>query len=110
MDGHPQPPARHERAIARGEVRADLDLEVAFDGTYGPLYRRLVRGHTPLTARFAQDVVDLARGGIANPPPPTGGSGTGVCGFWSSQIAPRDAFRGSGDVFAQGMSDSVRVT
>jgi AcrR family transcriptional regulator len=64
--------AAFERAIARGEVRDDLDLEVALDLIYGPLYHRLLHGHEPLTARFAQDVVDLALAGIAQPPPPAG--------------------------------------
>ncbi len=59
-----------ERAIARGEIRADLDLEVALDLIYGPLYHRLLHGHAPLNGRFAQDVVDLALAGIAHQPPP----------------------------------------
>jgi len=63
--------AAFERAIARGEVGADLDLEVALDLIYGPLYHRLLHGHAPLTGHFAQDVVELALAGIANRPPPT---------------------------------------
>ena len=62
--------AAFERAIARGEIRADLDLEVALDLIYGPLYHRLLHGHAPLNGRFAQDVVDLALAGIAHQPPP----------------------------------------
>ena len=64
--------AAFERAIARGEIRADLDLEVALDLIYGPLYHRLLHGHAPLSGRFAQDVVDLALAGIAHQPPPAG--------------------------------------
>ena len=56
--------AAFERAITRGEIRADLDLEVALDLIYGPLYHRLLHGHAPLNGRFAQDVVDLALAGI----------------------------------------------
>jgi AcrR family transcriptional regulator len=52
------------RAVDRGEASADLDIEVALDLIYGPLYHRLLHGHAPLTERFAQDVVDLALGGI----------------------------------------------
>jgi AcrR family transcriptional regulator len=52
------------RAIDRGEASADLDIEVALDLIYGALYHRLLHGHAPLTERFAQDVVDLALGGI----------------------------------------------
>jgi AcrR family transcriptional regulator len=52
------------RAVDRGEASADLDIEAAVDLIYGPLYHRLLHGHAPLTERFAQDVVDLALGGI----------------------------------------------
>jgi len=53
-----------ERAIARGEVPADLDLEVALDLIYGPIYHRLLHGHAPLTEGFAASVIDLALAGI----------------------------------------------
>jgi AcrR family transcriptional regulator len=52
------------RAVERGEARADLDVDVALDLVYGPLYHRLLHGHAPLTDRFAQAVVDLALDGI----------------------------------------------
>lgn len=57
-----------ERAIARGEVPADLDLEVALDLVYGPIYHRLLHGHAPLTERFAASVIDLALAGILASP------------------------------------------
>jgi AcrR family transcriptional regulator len=53
-----------ERAIARGEIPADLDVEVALDLVYGPLYHRLLQGHAPLDDAFVQAVVDLALTGI----------------------------------------------
>jgi AcrR family transcriptional regulator len=56
--------AAFARAVARGEAPADLDIEVALDLIYGPLYHRLLHGHAPLTERFAQDVVDLSLAGI----------------------------------------------
>ena len=56
--------AAFARAIARGEAPADLDIDVALDLVYGPLYHRLLQGHAPLTDRFAQQVVDLALKGI----------------------------------------------
>jgi AcrR family transcriptional regulator len=34
--------------IARGEIRADTDLEVALDQLFGPVYTRLLFGHAPL--------------------------------------------------------------
>jgi AcrR family transcriptional regulator len=47
-----------ERAIDRGEIAADADLEVALDLLYGPVYHRLLHQHAPLTDRFVQQVVD----------------------------------------------------
>ena len=47
-----------ERAIARGEIAADSDLDVALDLLYGPVYHRLLHQHAPLTDRFVRDVVD----------------------------------------------------
>jgi AcrR family transcriptional regulator len=60
--------AAFERAIARGEVPADLDVEVALDLIYGPIYHRLLHGHAPLTERFAAGVIDLALAGILTSP------------------------------------------
>ena len=59
--------AAFARAALRGEVSADLDVEVAVDLIYGPLYHRLLHGHAPLTGRFGENVVDMALGGIVNP-------------------------------------------
>jgi AcrR family transcriptional regulator len=56
--------AAFARAIERGEVRDELDVEAALDLIYGPLYHRLLHGHAPLTDGFAREVVDLALGGI----------------------------------------------
>ena len=53
------------RAIARGEVPADADLEVALDLIYGPIYHRLLHGHAPLDDRFARSVIETALVGIA---------------------------------------------
>ena len=39
-----------ERAVARGEVRADVDLEVAVDLTAGPMIYRLLLGGMDLPA------------------------------------------------------------
>ncbi|MDQ1459827.1 MAG: hypothetical protein QOI08_1311 [Actinomycetota bacterium] len=47
-----------ERAIERGEIAADTDLEVTLDLLYGPVYHRLLHQHAPLTDRFVQQVVD----------------------------------------------------
>jgi AcrR family transcriptional regulator len=58
--------ARHivQRAIDRGEIPADTDIEVALDLIYGPLYHRLLHGHAPLNDQFVEDAVDMAINGI----------------------------------------------
>ncbi|HEX4788283.1 MAG TPA: TetR/AcrR family transcriptional regulator [Actinospica sp.] len=55
------------RAAERGEVAADLKIDVALDLVYGPLYHRLLQGHAKLTDRFVQDVVDMALAGLTGP-------------------------------------------
>jgi hypothetical protein len=52
------------RAIERGEIPADTNIEVALDLIYGPVYHRLLHGHAPLNDRFVRDVVDTVLGGI----------------------------------------------
>ena len=56
------------RAIERGEIPPDTNIEVALDLLYGPLYHRLLHGHAPLTDRFTQDVIDMALNGIQPTP------------------------------------------
>ena len=47
-----------ERGRRRGEVRQDVDLDLAMDIYFGPIwYRRLVR-HAPLTEGFAHALAD----------------------------------------------------
>jgi AcrR family transcriptional regulator len=53
-----------ERARDAGEVRADLDLEVALDLLYGPLFFRLLMGHAPLDAAFARKLVSELKKGL----------------------------------------------
>ena len=52
------------RAIARGEIPAGTDVEVAIDLLWGPFYHRLLHGHAPLDDRFARRAVDAALTGI----------------------------------------------
>lgn len=52
------------RAIERGEIPADLDLEVALDLIYGPLYHRLLQGHAPLDDVFVRAIADMVLRGI----------------------------------------------
>jgi AcrR family transcriptional regulator len=60
-------PARalFERAIERGEIPADTDVEVTLDLVFGPIYHRLLHGHAPLTDRFVEAAVDSALAGMA---------------------------------------------
>lgn len=53
------------RAIARGEIAPDTDLEVTLDLLYGPIYHRLLHRHAPLNDRFIKDVVDAVIKAIA---------------------------------------------
>ena len=53
------------RAIDRGEIPTNIDLEVALDLIYGPIYHRMLHGHAPLDERFARNVVDTIIAGIA---------------------------------------------
>jgi AcrR family transcriptional regulator len=55
------------RAIERGEIPADLDVEVALDLIFGPLYYHLLQIHAPLDDDFVQAAIDLALTGIKGP-------------------------------------------
>ncbi len=52
-------------AMANGEIRKDLDLEVVLDLIYAPVFYRLLVGHAPLTAHFMDEVLNLALEGLA---------------------------------------------
>jgi AcrR family transcriptional regulator len=45
-------------AIARGEIPADTEVELALDLLYGPVYHRLLHGHRPLDDGFVRGLVD----------------------------------------------------
>ncbi len=45
------------RARGRGEVRADLDLELVLDMLTAPFFHRTLFGHAPVTRRMAREVV-----------------------------------------------------
>ena len=51
-------------AIGQSAVRADVDLEVALDMIYGPLFYRLLVGHKPLTAEFTDGLLTHALAGL----------------------------------------------
>ena len=51
------------RAIERGQVRADTDVDLVIDAIGGAVTFRLLQGHAPLTARFTGALVDLVLSG-----------------------------------------------
>jgi AcrR family transcriptional regulator len=48
------------RGIAAGEFDSEIDVELALDMLYGPVYFRLMFGHAPLDGRFAQALPAMA--------------------------------------------------
>jgi hypothetical protein len=52
------------RAVERGEIPPDTDIDVALDLIYGPLYHRWLQGHAPLNDRYTKQVIDMALRGI----------------------------------------------
>jgi AcrR family transcriptional regulator len=55
------------RAIDRGEIPPDTDIETALDLLYGPIYHRMLHGHAKLSDRFARTVVDYVAAGATRP-------------------------------------------
>jgi AcrR family transcriptional regulator len=49
-----------ERLIAAGLLPADLDMDMAIDLLYGPLYQRLLLGHAPMDDAFERDYPRIA--------------------------------------------------
>jgi AcrR family transcriptional regulator len=60
------------RAIDRGDIAADTNLELTLDLLYGTIYHRLLHGHAPLNDGFAAQVIDAVIGAISS-----GGLATG---------------------------------
>lgn len=54
------------RAIDRGEIPVNTDIEVAIDLLYGPFYHRLLHGHAKLTDRFTRATVAYVAAGVAH--------------------------------------------
>ena len=52
-----------DRAIERGEIRADVDVDLVIDLLGGATTFRLLQGHAPLNARFADALVSLVLSG-----------------------------------------------
>lgn len=61
-----------ERGVARGELRADVNVEIALDFLGGPLFYRLLVTGASLDEAFAEEVVSAMLGGIASAGPAGG--------------------------------------
>lgn len=54
-----------DRGVARGELSASVDPDVAIDLIFGPAMYRLVARHAPLDETAADQIVDTAMRGLA---------------------------------------------
>lgn len=52
------------QAIEEGDLRGDIDVEVALDMLFGALFFRLLLGHAPLDLRLADQIVAAALFGL----------------------------------------------
>ncbi len=53
-----------QRAVADGEVRPDIRIEVVLDVLYGPIFFRLLMGHARIGEGFTDDLLDEAVAGL----------------------------------------------
>ena len=56
-----------QRAIARGQLRRDTDIDLVIDVIGGATTFRLLQGHAPLSKRFTGDLIDLVLTGCRQP-------------------------------------------
>jgi len=52
------------RAVGRGELRPDIDLEATIDLLYAPMYYRLQMGTGPLSDAYIDEIFDYAMKGL----------------------------------------------
>ena len=72
IEGYSRPRREEAKAILiagiqSGELREDIDLEVAVDALYGPIYYRMLIPLGPLNADWAEDLAEHVFAGIAKP-------------------------------------------
>lgn len=60
--------AMFERAIDRGEMRSDVDLELAIDLAIGPIYLRRLESVRSVDAGLADRLTDMVLGAVATQP------------------------------------------
>jgi len=59
--------ARLQRGIDQGELRPDLDIDIALDAIYGPIWHRLLLRHGAIDAAYVDRHLDMVLQGIARP-------------------------------------------
>jgi AcrR family transcriptional regulator len=57
-----------QRAIERGQIRADTEIDLVIDAIGGAVTFRLLQGHAPLSARFTAALVELVLSGCRREP------------------------------------------
>ena len=57
-----------QRAMDRGQLRRDVDIDLVIDALGGTITFRLLQRHAPLNGKFADNIVRLVLSGCANPP------------------------------------------
>jgi AcrR family transcriptional regulator len=55
------------RAVEEGELAPDVDLEVALDALFGPLYHRFLVRHAAVTPAFAERIFEIAMASLVLP-------------------------------------------
>jgi len=53
-----------QRGVERGELRDDVDAELAIDVLYSPLFYRLLLKHLPLSETFVDEIIDVVFKGL----------------------------------------------
>jgi hypothetical protein len=53
-----------QRGIDRGELPADINLDLVLDSLYGPIYMRFLIRHDNLDESFADDICALVLQGL----------------------------------------------
>jgi AcrR family transcriptional regulator len=56
------------RAIGRGELRRNVDMDLLLDSLYGPIYMRFLIQHDSLNSNFVESLCELTLGGGAPGP------------------------------------------
>jgi AcrR family transcriptional regulator len=59
-----------QRGIDRGELPADIDLDLVLDSLYGPIYMRFLIRHDKLEESFADEICGLVLRGLRRRSPP----------------------------------------